>query len=216
MPVPQAIAAGLNIATSAIPLFFGPNNIFSGKARRAEKEQMAGFQRSQLMGLPSEYTEAMQGLRTQANVGIPAPALALYQQQAARNQASQLAALGSRRSALAGVGQLAQAGQDAALNLAGMQASALQQGQQALTRGLMQMGGLKYQDELRKLQEIQDFYGGRKAEATAAQSAALSALGESVGSAISSGAFKGLGKGGGQRGRTPSERALGIGPKDYM
>lgn len=191
---PQAIMAGLNIATSAIPLFFGENNIFSGKARQASRELGKTFQKSQMMELPSEYTEAMQGLRTQANVGIPGAALGLYQQQAARQQASQLAALGSRRSALAGVGQLAQAGQDAALNLAAMQAGALQQGQQALTRGLMQMGGLKYQEEMRKLDEARDYWGTRRQEANQAVSSALANIGQAAGSALGSGAFQGLGK----------------------
>lgn len=206
----MAVLAGLNIAASAAPLLFGENNIFSGKARQAKREIRKTFEKSQMMDLPSEYTEAMQGLRTQANVGIPGAALGLYQQQAARQQASQLAALGSRRSALAGVGQIAQAGQDAALNLAAMQAGALQQGQQALTRGLMQMGGLRYQEEMRKLEEARDYWGTRRAEANQAQSAALSALGQSIGSAVGSGAFQGLGKGKGGAGLTPSMRKLGI------
>jgi hypothetical protein len=134
----------------------------------------------------------MQNFRTQANVGIPGAALGLYQQQAARQQASQLGALGSRRSALAGVGQIAQAGQDASLRLAGMQANALQQGQAALRGGLMQMGGLKYQETLRKQQEAADYWGTRKAESNAAISSALSAMGAAAGSAIGAGAFDGM------------------------
>ncbi len=191
---PQAIAGLANIGISALPLFFGENNIFSGKARQANRELEKNFRASQAMQLPGEYDEAMQNLRTQANVGIPGAALGLYQQQAARQQASQLGALGSRRSALAGVGQIAQAGQDASLRLAGMQANALQQGQSALRSGLMQMGGLKYQETLRKQQEAADYWGTRKAESNAAISSALSAMGAAAGSAIGAGVFDELGK----------------------
>ena len=193
---PQAIAGIANIGISALPLFFGENSIFSKKARTASRELEKNFRASQSMQLPGEYNEAMQNLRTQANVGIPGAALGLYQQQAARQQASQLGALGSRRSALAGVGQIAQAGQDASLRLAGMQANALQQGQAALRSGLMQMGGLKYQEELRKQQDAADYWGTRKAESNAAISSALSAIGSAAGSALAYGAFDGLGKSG--------------------
>ena len=185
----NAIMAGANIGLNAIPLFFGENNIFSGKARQANRELEKNFRASQSMQLPGEYTEAMQNLRSQANVGIPSAALGLYQQQAGRQQASQLGALGSRRSALAGIGGIAQAGQDAALNLASMQGQAMQAGQQRLNQGLMQMGGLQYQEALRKQQEAADYWGGRKAESNAAISGALKGMGSAVGSALSTGAF---------------------------
>lgn len=186
---PQAIAGIANIGISALPLFFGENSIFSKKARTATRELEKNFRASQDMQLPGEYTEAMQNLRTQANVGIPGAALGLYQQQAGRQQASQLAALGSRRSALGGIGQIAQAGQDASLRLAGMQSQALQQGQAALRSGLMQMGGLKQQEVLRKQQEAADYWGTRRAEANAAVSNALSSIGQAAGTALAYGAF---------------------------
>lgn len=188
---PQAIMAGLNIATSALPLFFGENNIFSGKARQASREQEAAFKRSQAMQLPTEYTQALQNRLAQANVGIPSAALGLYQQQAGRAQAGQLAGLRDRRSALAGIGGIAQAGQDAALQLASMQSQALLSGQERANQALMQMGGLKYQEELRKQEEAQQYWGGRKAEANAAVSSALSGVGQAMGSALSTGAFQG-------------------------
>jgi hypothetical protein len=190
----SGIASIANIGLSALPLFFGENNIFSGKARQANRELEKNFRASQSMQLPGEYTEAMQNIRSQANVGIPSAALGLYQQQAGRQQASQLGALGSRRSALAGIGNIAQAGQDAALNLASMQGQALQSGQQRLNSALMQMGGLQYQEQLRKQQEAADYWGGRKAESNAAISGALKSMGQAAGSAIASGAFNKQGK----------------------
>jgi len=185
----QAILAGLQMGAAAAPLFFGENNIFSGKARQASRELERNFRQSQGMGVPTEMTQALQGRLAQANVGIPGAALGLYQQQAGRAQASQLGALGSRRSALAGIGNIAQAGQDAALRLAGMQGEALQAGQENANQALMQMGQFKYQDQLRKQQEAADYWGGRKAESNAAISSSLSALGQAAGSAIGSGAF---------------------------
>jgi len=184
-----AIMAGLSIATSAAPLFFGENSIFSGKARRAKKEIERNFQRSQQMGLPSEITQSLQNRLTQANMGLPSAAVGLYQQQAARNQASQLGALRSRRSALAGIGDISQAGQDAALRLASMQGQAMMANQERANQALMQVGGLRYQEELRKQQEAADYWGTRRAEANAAVTSALSSLGSSLGSALASGAF---------------------------
>jgi hypothetical protein len=186
--------AGLSMAASAAPLFFGENNIFSGKARRASKELERNFQRSQQMGLPGEITQSLQNRLAQANMGLPSAAVGLYQQQAARNQASQLGALRSRRSALAGIGDIAQAGQDAGLRLAGMQGQAMMANQERANQALMQVGGMKYQEELRKQQEAADYWGTRRAEANAAVSSALSSLGSSIGSSLMSGAFDGLGK----------------------
>lgn len=185
----QALLGGLQMAASAAPLFFGENNIFSGKARQATRELERNFRQSQAMGVPTEMTQALQNRLAQANTGIPGAALGLYQQQAGRAQASQLGALGSRRSALAGVGNIAQAGQDAALKLAGMQGEALQAGQENANQALMQMGQFKYQDQLRKQQEAADYWGSRKAESNAAISSALSSLGQAAGSALSTGAF---------------------------
>lgn len=185
----QALLAGLGMAASAAPLFFGENNIFSGKARRASREIEKSFKSSQAMQLPEEYTQALQSKLQQQNVGIPGAALGLYQQQIGRGLSSQLGALGSRRSALAGIGNIAQAGQDSALQLAGMQANALQQSRAAADQALMQMGGLKYGEALRKYQEAADYYGTQKAESNAAISAALTGLGRTAGSAIGMGAF---------------------------
>ena len=185
----QAILAGLNIAAQAAPLLFGENNIFSGKARQAGREQEATFKRSQAMQLPAEYQQALTNRLAQANIGIPGAALGLYQQQMGRGLSTQMAGLRDRRSALAGVGALSQAQSDAALNLAGMQAQALLGGQERANQALMQMGGLKYQEELRKLGESQDYWGARKAEANAAVSSALSGLGQAMGGALSTGAF---------------------------
>lgn len=181
--------AGASMALAAAPLFFGENNIFSGKVRQANRALKKNFESSQAMGLPTEYNQALQSYLQQANVGIPGSALGLYQQQLGRNQASQLGALGSRRSALGGIAGIAQAGNDAALQLAGMQSNALQQGRAAANQALMTMGGLKQQDTLRKQQEVADYYGNRRAEANAATSSALAALGSATGSAISTGAF---------------------------
>lgn len=213
----QAIMAGANMALAAAPLFFGENNLFSGKARQATRELEKNFRQSQAMGVPSEMTQALQNRLAQANTGIPGAALGLYQQQAGRAQASQLGALGSRRSALAGIGGIAQAGQDAALNLAGMQSQALQAGQENANQALMQMGQFKYQDDLRKQQEASDYWGSRKAESNAAISGALSSLGQAAGSAMSTGAFNKIPKvPGGASGVTSAMKGLGIGLDDVM
>ena len=182
------LAAG-SMALAAAPLFFGSNNIFSGKVRQADRELEKNFRASQAMGLPSEYNQALQSKLQQANVGLPGSVLGLYRQQMDRSQSSQIGALGNRRSALAGVSGIAQAGNDAALQMAGTQANALRQARAEADQALMTMGSLKQQDELRKQQESADYWGGRKAEGNAAVSSALSALGGAAGSALSTGAF---------------------------
>jgi hypothetical protein len=214
----QAILAGLQMGAAAAPLFFGENNIFSGKARKATKMLERNFNESQAMGVPTEMTQALQNRLSQANVGIPGAALGLYQQQAGRAQASQLGALGSRRSALAGIGGIAQAGQDAALQMAGMQSQALQAGQERANEALMGMGQFKYQDALRKQQEAADYWGGRKAESNAAISSSLSALGQAAGSAMATGAFDKKPKDGQQGlfGQTRSMKKLGISMRDIQ
>ena len=210
------LAAG-SMALAAAPLFFGENNIFSGKARQANRELEKNFRASQAMGLPTEYNQALQSRLQQANVGIPGAAMGLYQQQAGRAQASQLGALGSRRSALAGIGGIAQAGNDAALQMAGMQANALQQNRAAADQALMTMGGLKQQEELRKQQEAADYWGGRRAEANVAVSGALSALGSAAGSALSTGAFNKMPKlPTDASGVTNAMKSLGISMEDVM
>jgi hypothetical protein len=70
-----------------------------------------------------------------------------------------------------------------------MQGNALQRNRMMADQALMQMGGLKYQEALRKQQEVADFYGGRKAEANASVSSSLAALGQATGSALKTGAF---------------------------
>jgi hypothetical protein len=190
----QAIMAGLNIATSAIPLFFGENNIFSGKARQASKQLEKNFQRSQQMGLPSEVNQFLQNRLSQSNMGLPSASLGLYQQQSARNLTSNLGALRNRRSALAGIGDLAQAGQDAGLKLAAMEGEAMMSNRERANQALMQVGGMKYNEELRKQQEAADYWGTRKAESNTAVTSALEGIGNALGSAMSTDAFKGLGK----------------------
>jgi len=206
----QALLAGLNMAASAAPLFFGENNIFSGKARRATRELNKNFQASQSMQLPDEYNQALQSRLQQANVGLPSSVLGLYNQQMGRGMTSQLSALGNRRSALAGIGNIAQAGQDSALQLAGMQANALQRNRLLADQALNQMGGLKYQEQLRKYQEAADFYGNQKAESNAAISSSLAALGQAAGTAMKTKAFSKIPKIGGGYTAPPLDEVMGI------
>ena len=185
----QAIMAGANMALAAAPLFFGENNIFSGKARQASRMLEQNFNKSQAMGIPQEMQNVAQQRAMRANQGLGSAAMGLYQQEANRGQASALSALGGRRSALAGIGNIVQSGQDSALRLAGMDEQARQQNRMLSEQPQMQVGDAKYQNELRKQQEASDYWGTRKAESNAAISSALSAVGQAAGSALSTGAF---------------------------
>lgn len=180
---PLAIA-GIQAGISALPMLIGENSIFSGKRRRASKLRESTFQKSQNYEMPSEFEETYKSAAQQQNVGIPSAALGLYNQSMARNQRSQLSALGSRRSLLGGIGQVAQAGQDAALKLAGMQADTMQQGRRYADQLRMQLGGMKQAEDMRKMNEAAQFAGVLKQEADAAMSASLEGLGSALGNAM--------------------------------
>jgi hypothetical protein len=186
----QAIMAGANMALAAAPLFFGENNLFSGKARQASRMLEQNFNRSQAMGIPQEMQNVAQQRAMRANQGLGSAAMGLYQQEAQRGQASALSALGGRRSALAGIGNIVQAGEDSALRMAGMDEQARQQNRMLSEQTQMQVGDAKYQNELRKQQEAADYWGTRKAESNAAISSSLAAVGQAAGTALTTGAFK--------------------------
>lgn len=213
----QAIMAGANMALAAAPLFFGENNLFSGKARQATRMLESGFNKSQAMGIPQELQNVAQQRQMRAGQGLGSAALGLYQQEAQRGQATALAGLGGRRSALAGIGSIAQAGQDAALRMAGMDEQARQQNRMLSEQTQMQVGQAKYENELRKQQEAADYWGTRKAESNAAISGALSAIGQAAGTALGTGAFSKMPKIPGQgSGVTSAMKGLGIGLEDVM
>jgi hypothetical protein len=153
-----------------------------------------------------------------ANQGLGSAAMGLYQQEAQRGQASALSALGGRRSALAGIGNIVQAGEDSALRLAGMDEQARQQNRMLSEQTQMQVGDAKYQNELRKQQEAADYFGTRKAESNAAISSALSAVGQAAGTALGTGAFKKGPKIPGAAFNEPTEgmKKLGITMDDVM
>ena len=213
----QALMAGANMALAAAPLFFGENNIFSGKARQATRMLDRNFNKSQAMGIPQEMQTVAQQRQMRANQGLGSAAMGLYQQEAQRGQASALSALGGRRSALAGIGNIIQAGEDSALRLAGMDEQARQQNRMLSEQTQMQVGEAKYQNELRKQQEAADYFGTRKAESNAAISSALSAVGQAAGTALGTGAFNKIPKvPGGASGVTSAMKGLGISMDDVM
>jgi hypothetical protein len=174
--------AGIQAGISAIPMLFGENNIFSGKKRAATRERERIFRESQNYQLPTEYQEAYKSALEQENVGLPSSVLGLYRQNIARQEASQLGALRSRRSLLAGLSPIVQGGQDAALKLAGMQAEALRQGKSYADQMRMRMGGLKQQEFLRKSQEAAEYQDVQRRESDLAISNALQGIGSAVGS----------------------------------
>jgi hypothetical protein len=193
---PLAIA-GIQAGISALPMLFGENSIFSGKKRMATREREKVFQKSQNYQLPGEYTEALQSAIQQQNVGLPSAAIGLYNQSTARQQASQLGALRSRRSLLGGLSPIVQGGQDAALKLAGMQADALQQGRRYADQMRMKMGGIKQAEDMRKLEEGAQYRDVQRMEFDRSLSQSLAG----IGSALAQGATNE-----GYFGMTPEER----------
>ena len=197
---PLAIA-GIQAGVSAIPLLFGENSLFSGKKRMATREREKTFQQSQAYQLPSQYREAYESALRQENVGLPSAAIGLFNQAASRQQSAQLSALRGRRSLLGGIGQVAQASQDSALRLAGMQAESLQQGRRYADQMRMRMGQLEQAEAMRKLDEAAQYRDVQRIESDRAISSALSGIGSAIGTASMAQAY-----GGGSQGMTPDQR----------
>lgn len=186
----QAIAGLANIGLSAIPLFAGENNIFSGKGRQANRELERTFRAGQSMSdVPAEMQRVLQQRQMRQNQGLGSAALGLYNREAQRGMATAFGQLQDRRSALAGVGDIVGASQDAALKLAGMEEQARMGNIAAAEQAAMNVGQMRQQSQLRKLDEASQYWGTRKAESNAAISGALRGMGQAAGSALAFGAF---------------------------
>lgn len=184
----SAIQAGV----SAIPLFFGENNIFSGKARRATKNLEKTFKTSQSMSdVPQEIQNVFNQRMMRQNQGLSASALGLYNRETQRGQSTALRSLRDKRSALAGIGDIARAGQDSALRLASMEDQARNRNISLAEEAGMNVGQIRQSSQLRKLDEAKQYYGTQKAEANAAVSSALKGIGSAIGSSLQSDAYAG-------------------------
>lgn len=218
----------LQTAVSAAPLFFGENNIFSGKARRASKELERTFRAGQAMSdVPAEIQRVNQQRQMRQNQGLGSSTLGLYNRESQRGMATAFGQLQNKRSTLAGVGDIVRAGQDSALRLAGMEEQARQSNLALAEQSAMNVGQMKQASQLRKMDEAKQYWGTRKAEANAAVSSALSGIGSSIGTSLYGDMYggqaqKGLGlknlfKGPDGLGRpTRGMRQLGISMKDVM
>lgn len=204
----QAALAGLNIAASALPLFVGENNIFSGKARQATRELEQTFRRGQAMeDVPAEMARVAQQRQMRAAQGLSGTALGLYGQRQNVALGTGMQALRMQRpgSALAGVGALVGQGMQGANELALADEQARERNRMIAEQTQMQMGQQRQLSQLRKQQEAADYWGTRKAEANAAVSSALKGIGQAAGTALGTGAF----------GKIPGLSNLG-GATDYM
>lgn len=212
---------------SALPLFVGENNIFSGKARRATKELERTFRAGQSMSdVPAEMQRVLQQRQMRQNQGLGSAALGLYNKESQRGMATAFGQLQNKRSALAGVGDIVRASQDSALKLAGMEEQARQGNIAAAEQTAMNVGQMRQQSQLRKMDEAKQYWGTRKAESNAAISGALSGIGSAIGTSLMGDMYageaqKGLGlskmfKGSGLPKRTGTMRKLGISMNEVM
>jgi hypothetical protein len=177
----SAIQAGV----SALPLFFGENNIFSGKARRATKELERTYKAGQAMSdVPAEMQRVLQQRQMRQNQGLSSTALGLYNKETQRGMSTAFGQLQNKRSALAGVGDIVRAGQDSALRLAGMEDQARQANMAAAEQTAINVGQMRQASQLRKLDESKQYWGTRKAESAGAISSALTGVGSAIGTSL--------------------------------
>lgn len=190
------VAAGaLQAIPAAAGLLFGENSIFSGKGRQAAREGEQAFRSSQNMGIGQRYYDFLGSKQSQANRGLGASTLGLLDRTAGRNTNAALSALGSRRSLLGGIGAIAQAGQDNAMNIAMRNEQALESNQGQFDQAQLQIAGLEQQNMLRKNEEAQNYWSNRRAESNQAISSNLASLGSAIGSGLTIGAMNQQNKG---------------------
>lgn len=188
----QAALAGLNIAASAIPLFVGENNIFSGKARQASRELEKTFRRGQAMeDITPELARVAQQRQMRASQGLGGTALGLYKQRQNQALGAGMQSLRYQRpgSALAGTGALVGQGMQGAMELALADEQARERNRMLSEQTQVDVGQQRMMSQLRKQQEASDYWGTRKAEANAAVSGALSGIGQAAGTALAFGGF---------------------------
>jgi hypothetical protein len=184
-----ALAGALQAAPAVAGLLFGENNIFSGKGRQASRESEKAFRSSQGMGIGQRYYDVLGSMQSRANRGLGASTLGLMERTAGRNTNAALSALGSSRNILRGIGSIAQAGQDAAMNIGAANESALSANRNRLNETELQIAGLEQQNMLRKNEEAQNYWQNRKAESNQAISSNLASLGSAIGSGLTMGAM---------------------------
>lgn len=188
----QAALAGLNMAASAIPLFVGENNIFSGKARQASRELEKTFRRGQAMeDVTPELARIAQQRQMRASQGLGGTALGLYKQRQNQALGAGMQSLRYQRpgSALAGTGALVGQGMQGAMDLALADEQARERNRMLSEQTQLDVGQQRMMSQLRKQQEASDYWGTRKAEANAAVSNALSGIGQAAGTALAFGDF---------------------------
>jgi hypothetical protein len=187
--IPGLVSGALQAAPAVAGLLFGENSIFSGKGRQASREGQKAFQSSQNMGIGQRYYDYLGSKQSQANRGLGASTLGLMERSTGRSTNAALSALGSRRSLLGGIGSIAQAGQDAAMNIGAANEQALSRNRSEFDQAQLQIAGLEQQNMLRKNEEAQNYWANRRAESNQAISSNLSALGSAVGSGFAAGAM---------------------------
>jgi hypothetical protein len=106
--------------------------------------------------------QANQEAQMMKNQGLGSAAMGLYQQEANRGQASAISALGGRRSALAGIGNIVQAGQDSALRLAGMDEQARQQNMMNARSSAIGLGQQNMDLQRYKQEGLFNYWMGKK------------------------------------------------------
>ena len=143
MPVTTgAILGGINSAV-------GIGQYLSGR-KKAKENSKPEYE------IPSEIKDNLSQAQLQALQGLPEAQKNQYIQNVQRTQNQGLNALGDRKSGIAGLASLTQAGNDANTNLLSMDAQARQQNQSGLMNARTQMSGYKDKDfELNKLLPFQ-------------------------------------------------------------
>jgi hypothetical protein len=179
------------------PLLLGKNAL--DKSKQELEDAKAGQKRAlsdiQSMQMSPESQIAYQQSQMMANQGMDAASQQLATQEQARGMSTAFRALGSRRSALAGISGLATSSSDFALKLAAQNAATRQQNMLAGIQTGLQFGGQKMALDQYKTEQLMNYNLGREAAINKSKTGVLSGIGSVAGSLIgAAGQAGGFGK----------------------
>jgi len=198
---PGGLLNGRPLKGSWAALGFGKNVL--DKSKQELEDAKAGQKRAlsdiQSMQMSPESQIAYQQSQMMANQGMDAASKQMAIQEQGRGMGAAIGALGSRRSALAGISGLATSSSDFALKLAAQNAATKQQNMLAGIQTGLQFGGQKMALDQYKTEQLMNYNLGREASINKAKTGVLSGIGSVAGSLIGAagqaGGFKSLFKG---------------------
>jgi hypothetical protein len=155
---------------------FGPSKL--------TRQMDASMGRIQALGIAPQMQQAYQQAQSLGNVGMDAASQQLAMQEQARGMNTALRALGSRRSALAGISGITAGANDFALRLAAQNAAMKREGKMAGIQAGMQLGQTQMELDKSKAEADYNALAAKKQARQAMTNTIISTVGQLAAAAI--------------------------------